>query len=236
MRFEQTLDVQSFCAEAVALRMLVVDNDPLIRRLVRHHLEKLGVAVKAVEDGRKGVDEALAGLYDCVLMDVDMPVLDGIAALAELRKRGYCGLVIAATAVSGPENEERIRTAGFDECVKKPLTPESLNELLDRFSDDPICSTLARQPGMAGMINAFVDGLATSCREIEKALVESDFKLLGRIARQIKADTGSLGFEAVSEASGKLEELAHAGADPDAVRTQLRVLLQLCTRVRPAHD
>ena len=78
--------------------VLVVDDGDINRKLVRLALQKQGAEVEVACDGQEGLVAALAGNFDLVLMDMQMPVMDGYAATRELRKSGYTGPIIALTA------------------------------------------------------------------------------------------------------------------------------------------
>ncbi len=99
-----------------------IENQELIRRI----LTRRGAAVAVVDNGAKAVDAALAGAYDVVLMDLQMPVLDGLEATATLRRGGYGKPIVALTAHALREERDRCLAAGFDEHLSKPIDFERL--------------------------------------------------------------------------------------------------------------
>ncbi|MEJ6788720.1 PAS domain-containing protein [Brevundimonas sp. BR2-1] len=118
-------------AVPAGLRVLMADDAPANRELVTAIMGGLGVNLDAVCDGAEAVEAARSGGYDLILMDVHMPVMDGLAATRAIRAMG--GMVgrtpiVALTANVQPEHVERCMAAGMDGHVGKPI---QLTELLD---------------------------------------------------------------------------------------------------------
>lgn len=114
------------------LQVLIADDSQDNRRLLPHHVERAGAKATAVENGQEAVDAVLAsGLpgnaaaFDVVILDLQMPVLDGFAAARRLRAAGFAGLLMAATASTGDE-APGWQDAGFDLCVRKPISRDEL--------------------------------------------------------------------------------------------------------------
>ena len=104
-------------------RILVVDDDPRNLRLAIAVLEKAGYEVLSADGGAEGVAMASAHLPDVILMDVLMPRVDGIAALARLRgdPRTAAIKVAALTALAMQGDRERLLAEGFDAYMSKPI-------------------------------------------------------------------------------------------------------------------
>lgn len=113
-------------------RILVVDDSPDNRLLVTRFLARTGAVVSAAEDGKQGVEKASSEEFDVILMDIQMPVLDGFEALAALRKLGVATPVVALTAHAGLDERERVMRAGFTDYVSKPISRSVLEETIDR--------------------------------------------------------------------------------------------------------
>ncbi|MBI4606278.1 MAG: response regulator [Planctomycetes bacterium] len=114
-------------------RVLVVDDGTDNRKLFRHHVESSGAEVEVAENGREAVERARAASFDLVLMDVQMPVLDGFEALREIRSLGIKTPVVALTAHAMKGDRERCLQAGFDDYVSKPVTKAALLEKLAAY-------------------------------------------------------------------------------------------------------
>ncbi len=107
-------------------RVLLVEDGPDNQRLIGHHLRKAGGTVTVMENGLKGMEEALraerAGEpYDVVLMDMQMPVMDGYTAATTLRNNGYGRPIIALTAHAMSGDAEKCLAAGCDAYATKPI-------------------------------------------------------------------------------------------------------------------
>jgi signal transduction histidine kinase/CheY-like chemotaxis protein len=117
------------------VRILLVDDHPMNRELGSTILGLLGCEVVLAENGALAVEAARTGAFDIILMDVHMPVMDGLAATRAIRALdGAAGRtpVIAMTADVLPENVERCRLAGMVDHVPKPVRPEALQNALLR--------------------------------------------------------------------------------------------------------
>ena len=101
--------------------VLMVEDNPDICAFVGRFIEYFGATIDYAKNGLEGVDKALSGQYDVVLMDIAMPVCDGIEATQRLRRNGYEGSVIAMTAHPIEGGLRRCFELGFDEYLQKPV-------------------------------------------------------------------------------------------------------------------
>jgi PAS domain S-box-containing protein len=118
---------------ARALRVLVVEDNSINRLVVREMLERDGHTVEEAHDGEEGVAMATQGTYDLVLMDISMPVLDGVEATRMIRAAEEPGRdvpIVALTAHALPGEIERFREAGLDHVLIKPISRASLAAIL----------------------------------------------------------------------------------------------------------
>ncbi len=99
-----------------------IDNQILIKRI----LARQGAKVDIANNGEEGVQKALAGSYSIILMDIQMPVMDGYEAIKKLRSSGYRGTVYALTAHAMAEERKKTQSAGYDGHLTKPLDTEIL--------------------------------------------------------------------------------------------------------------
>ena len=114
--------------------ILIADDYDDNRELLRLMLESAGHRVRETRDGRELVEAARAGAYDLALVDLSMPVLDGWAALAELRadERTRALPCVAVTAFAAEQDRRRALEAGFDAYVSKPFRSRDLVEVIAR--------------------------------------------------------------------------------------------------------
>jgi signal transduction histidine kinase/CheY-like chemotaxis protein len=131
---------QESIAEAVlpraGLRVLVAEDGPDNQRLIRLFLERLGCQVEIAAEGRSAVTRVLDGPkdLDLVLMDLQMPLLDGYAAARELRASGVALPIIALTAHAMSEERERCLAAGCNDYLSKPIDRAALAACLARHT------------------------------------------------------------------------------------------------------
>lgn len=114
-------------------RILLVEDNPTNRFVARRMLERDGHSVTEANDGRAGVEAAAAQPYDVILMDVSMPVMDGVEAAAAIRAGqgpNRATRIVALTAHAGEEVSERLLAAGLDEVVAKPIRARVIRRLL----------------------------------------------------------------------------------------------------------
>jgi len=116
------------------LRILLAEDNPTNRRVATRMLERLACAVTAAADGAEACALAASQPFDAVLMDCQMPVMDGYAAARHLREQGLAAPIIALTANSMSGDREKCLRAGMDDFLPKPLELEHLAAMLERWS------------------------------------------------------------------------------------------------------
>lgn len=120
--------------DPVDIKVLLVEDAPDNRVLVSRFIKAAGARVECVENGLEGVREALSGCYDLILMDIQMPRMDGFEAVRLLRREGYRKPIVALTAHAMKEDREQCLVAGFDDHLVKPLNRAALLATLRRFA------------------------------------------------------------------------------------------------------
>lgn len=112
----------------MSTRILVIEDNPLNLKLVRDVLEHAGYVVGTAESGEAGLGAAAAAPPDLVLLDLQLPGIDGHETLRRLRDSGLPPRVpvIAVTALAMPEDRARARDAGFDGYIEKPISVRAL--------------------------------------------------------------------------------------------------------------
>ena len=123
------------CLPELGLNVLVVDDNVINREVASAMLEELSCRVVIAEDGRAAVEHGRKGRFDVILMDCQMPVMDGYAATAEIRndERGRGTpptTIIALTANALTRDRERCLAAGMDSFLSKPFTQAQLEQIL----------------------------------------------------------------------------------------------------------
>jgi two-component system sensor histidine kinase/response regulator len=141
------------------LRLLLAEDNPTNQKLAVILLEKAGFSVDVVENGQQAFEKVQSGQYDAVLMDMQMPELDGYAAAKKIRawEAGQKHIpIIAMTASAMKGDRERCLEAGMDDYVPKPLQPEVLFRILDHWTEslgDPAAQQPVELPPPGGPTN-----------------------------------------------------------------------------------
>ncbi|MGI3164781.1 ATP-binding protein [Pseudooceanicola sp. 200-1SW] len=128
-------------------RILLVEDNATNRFVARRLLERDGHSVTEAADGRQGVEAAAEAPFDCILMDVSMPVMDGVAAATAIRAGAgpnRDSRIVALTAHVGEEVSARLRAAGLDDVVAKPIRAQVIRRLLAEGREDRGARAAAR--------------------------------------------------------------------------------------------
>ena len=119
---------------------LIAEDNPVNRELLRELLEMRGFSVVEAPDGEQTLKQIEQTKPDILLLDLNMPVLDGVETLKRIRQDpGLAGLpVLAVTAYAMRGDRERILSSGFDGYVSKPISPSELGTELERLLKDTV--------------------------------------------------------------------------------------------------
>jgi two-component system chemotaxis sensor kinase CheA len=106
-------------ASSTQRRVLLIDDTPFFRQVVRQYLESAGIAVTTAVDGQDGLEKLNQDQFDLVVCDLEMPRLDGWGFAQAVREQGSRLPLLALTSLSKGEHEARARECGFDEFQEK---------------------------------------------------------------------------------------------------------------------
>ncbi|WP_460890891.1 response regulator, partial [Ramlibacter alkalitolerans] len=145
-------------------RVLLVEDNPVNQQVASEILQEAGVAVQVAENGVHAVQRLQEDHFDVVLMDMQMPVMDGVTATGRIRELGLAVPVIAMTANAMASDRERCLAAGMNDFVSKPIHPQELYRVVAGWlpGADPAplvaaAGTTPQEPGLAAL--AGVPGL-----------------------------------------------------------------------------
>ena len=234
---ERMITQQSLRAERPAsefLDVLLAEDNEVNQKLAVRLLEKRGHTVSVVSNGRQAVQAAGSHAFDLILMDVQMPEMDGIEATAAIRKReegtGQHQAIVAMTALVMKGDRERCLDAKMDGYLSKPVRPQELDEVLEIFSTrkrislprKPRPSTvsevtidlpdlMARVDGDLIFVAELIEVLREDCprklNALRAALEESDASGVKQTAHGMKGALGNLSAKRAASLAARLELL-----------------------------
>jgi PAS domain S-box-containing protein len=126
-------------------RILLVEDGTTNRKLISLILERAGASIRSAENGQAGLEAFAWEAFDLILMDMQMPVMDGYTATRELRRRGYTRPIIALTAHAMASDERKCREAGCSGYMTKPIEPQQLLEVVASALHEQKAGTLPGQ-------------------------------------------------------------------------------------------
>jgi signal transduction histidine kinase/DNA-binding response OmpR family regulator len=202
-------------SSAAHARVLVVEDNLVNQRVAGRMLEKMGCQITVTAHGREALAALAHGHYDVVLMDCQMPVMDGFEATAAIRlgelQTGRHLPIIAMTANALQSDRERCLTAGMDDYVSKPVTAEVLEALIQKWAPNTTAHSSATQEsstsrsGLAAVPSVPLDMEAFAA--LKELGGEDDPAFILRLVEQFLSDT--VGYlEAMSKAAEHNEAVA----------------------------
>jgi signal transduction histidine kinase/HPt (histidine-containing phosphotransfer) domain-containing protein/ActR/RegA family two-component response regulator len=216
-------------------RVLIVDDGPENRELLKLVLGDTGLQVSEAENGKVGVELARREAFEVILMDMQMPVMDGFTATRTLRAEGFKMPIFALTANAMKGAEKQVMDAGCSGFLTKPI---NIDQLLQTLADllggtrveykeaapaapsiepaqgpavvtgAPVVSRLAGNQRLRPAIRKFTGRLDEQMAAFEKAFAARDFAEVANLAHWLKGAAGTVGYDEFTEPAMKLEQAA----------------------------
>jgi PAS domain S-box-containing protein len=226
-------------------RMLVAEDNPTNRLVAIAQLKKLGYAADAVANGAEAISALQQKHYDIVLMDCEMPVMDGYEATRRLRAANMTELpIIALTAHAMSSNRDRCLQEGMSDFLTKPVDLHQLAAVLDRWLRLPQPAPAAAAPAAAAdqpspfdaaallqrlmddreiaavIVTAFVEDFPSQVSTVRTCIDEGDARSARVKAHALKGSAASVSADRISTQAFAIEKAAGAG-DLEACRRDL---------------
>jgi signal transduction histidine kinase/CheY-like chemotaxis protein len=201
------------------LRILLADDSDDNRFLVRGYLRDTGCVVDEVKNGADVVEKFKEGVYDMVLMDAEMPVMDGYSATRAMRalesERALAPTpILALTAHALKEARDRSFHAGCTDHLTKPITKTALLEAISRYApaERPIERIhVAVESWLKPVIPAYLENRRADVGQLRLAVEQCDYATVRTLGHQMAGSGAGYGFAEITEIGGTLEESALAG-------------------------
>jgi signal transduction histidine kinase/CheY-like chemotaxis protein/CHASE1-domain containing sensor protein/HPt (histidine-containing phosphotransfer) domain-containing protein len=223
-------------------RVLLAEDNPVSQRIGVLMLEKLGCRVDVAANGREAVDALAAAPYDAVLMDCQMPDMDGYEATGEIRRREAAGgahvPIIAMTAHAMQGDREKCLAAGMDDYVTKPVAQAPLEQALHRWlgaSHEPppaaldgaaftnFATAIDDAAALNELIEMFTSDTAERIAALQAAAAVPNAEVLRTVAHTIRGSSGGLGAASLAELCQRLETRASVLSAPEAVELVAKI-------------
>jgi two-component system, sensor histidine kinase len=203
-------------------RVLVAEDDPTGRALLQAVLGRVGYEVHTVSDGRAAVGEARAREYAAVLLDVELPGLDGPEAARLMRAQGVEAAMIALTGHTDPAVHARCKAAGIDVVLTKPVEPDAVRSAVARATagrGEAVDLTIlhgyasADDPDfLPGLIEVFLQEAERDLAALRAATREGDAASAMRLAHRLKGSSASFGAHQLVRRCQAVHTAAERGA------------------------
>jgi len=215
------------------IRLLLVEDYAYNSMLVRSYLKNTPCQIDEAENGKIGVDKYKAGKYNLVLMDMQMPVMDGYTATREIRNYERennlpATPIVVLSAHAFKEDTQRSLDAGCNDHLAKPVKKQALLETIQKYTTGKIlpaetgeCKTQAVGFGKAtdtegkiivrvksdfkNFMPAFLDEVGSDIKFMREALNKDNLKSISMLAHKLKGVGGGFGFSAITDIGKSLE-------------------------------
>jgi CheY-like chemotaxis protein/HPt (histidine-containing phosphotransfer) domain-containing protein len=235
-------------------RILFAEDGIDNQRLISTYLRKAGADVTIAPNGKVAVDLMCKEKFDLVLMDMQMPVLDGYGAASKLREMGCKHPIIALTAHAMAEDRGKCIAAGCTDYLTKPIERERLlTTVASYLSNSQPSSTpaptptptstanahagayesdFASDPEMRDLVDEYVQRLPEEVSKLVSLLQDQQIEPLRRVAHQLKGSGGGYGFGKITELAAVADKSIKESAPIDRLRTEIDSLISYIRGIR----
>lgn len=196
-------------------KVLLVEDNKDIQDLIKLLMKKVDITIDVVENGKLAIQSVTENDYDLILMDIQMPVMDGLTAMKELKQLSYEKPVIAMTANVMQKDRDDCMAAGFSGFISKPINRNDLylalihhlkpGKTFDREKTLLTSDLLKDDPDLIDLIDKFMVRLPIMRDAINLAHSDNNEEELSRLIHQMKGVGGGYGYPGLTELCAKIE-------------------------------
>jgi PAS domain S-box-containing protein len=221
---------------AVPLRILLAEDSEDNAILVRSYLKESGYQLEVAANGEEAVSKFSKGRYDLILMDMQMPVMDGYRATEQIRawerERSLDPVpVLALTAYALQEEQERSIQAGCSAHLSKPIRQQTLLEAIRKYTTIEIHVPAK----LRDIVPGYVERQRASVRTVLAALETGDYDAIGTIGHKMKGSGSGYGLDRITEAGAQIEDAA-GQRNASQIRECAQALQNFLARVELVYD
>ena len=207
----QQIDAPSTNATRLKGRVLIVEDTMELQQLERRLVESTGATVETANDGEEGLAMGLSGSYDLILMDMQMPNMDGITATQLLRSSSVSTPIVALTANVMQQHRDQFNEAGCNDFLSKPIDRAALRKVLSthlEVDEEGGALVAEEEMGIAPELLAlFMERMAESAQQLETDWKAQAWDELQGLVHTLKGAGASFGFPAITEQAKEVEQL-----------------------------
>lgn len=218
------------------LRILLVEDGADNQILMAHVLETSGARVASAVNGAEALKMASENQYDLVLMDMQMPILDGYEATKQLLAKGYSTPIVALTANAMRGERETCLAAGCVEYISKPVKANVLVDTVAKFAKKKDLtfpevsqrSELYDDPIVGPLVGQFVQNLPKRVAALRDAERRADWPAISNLAHQLAGSSGGYGFSEMGKEAARIEAYAKNRVNTQVLAKSIARFGSLC--------
>ena len=245
-------------------RILVVEDVELNQYLARHIMESWGCIVNVVENGEKAVEKIKTDNYDLVLMDIQMPVMDGIEATKQIRSMDDAAKasipIVALTANAMPKEIEVYMKSGMNDCMQKPFEEPALYQIISKniktINGEASIHSESIQPEtppaklydlamvemisggdksfITKMLKLFLDTVPATLNELTASSKKSDWQQVSKLAHKLKSTIDSMGIAELKPEIRAIEANGKSNTDVAQIPDMVANVIAVMNKVMSA--
>lgn len=214
--------------------VLLAEDNSDNQGLISFYIEKTGASVEIAGNGKLALERAKEEVFDLILMDMQMPIMDGVEATHQLRQSGYSKPIVALTANAFKEDVDTCMSAGCDNFLSKPIDLDRFYEVLQAYlpaqdtvdagTITPLSSQLVdSEPQLKALVMKFINSLPETQAQIQAEYAAKEWQALEKSLHNVKGMGGGFGYPQLTSLAARIEFEVKKG-DYNEVEASLKEL------------